>query len=142
MEKQAPIVPTDDLTLTTDLALARARQGEDVATLATMAPEGAPPYHLISQEDWGLLWQIARRGALVMQGHAREKRLPFDGPGSMIALCQDVATVHLRRPLNLWRFNAADDGAFTAELYTICAALNRELATFPETVRLSFQREQ
>ncbi len=114
--------------------------GADVRYLAMMRPTDAPPYHTISQGDWGLIWQIARRGALVMHQHAKEKRLPFDGPGSMIAIAQDVATVHLLRPLNLWAFNASDAEDFTRELYKLCKALNRALASFPDDVRLAFEQ--
>lgn len=116
--------------------------GSDVARLEAMRPTDAPPYHTISQGDWGLIWQIARRGALVMHQHAKEKRLPFDGPGSMIAIAQDVATVHLLRPLNLWAFNASDAEDFTRELYAICKNLNRPLATFPEGVTLAFAQRK
>jgi hypothetical protein len=116
--------------------------GADVQRLESMRPTDAPPYHTISQEDWGLLWQIARRGALIMAQHAAEKRLPFDGPGSMISLCMDVATVHLQRPLNLWQFNAAHVEDFTRELYAICGNLNRALASFPESVTLTFAQRQ
>lgn len=93
---------------------------------------------LMTPQEVALCYGIAERACAIYKA-AQESG--HGNPSIVLdpyVMAMDIATVHIRRRLNLLALYRSETMALAAEVATIVRHVNRPLASFPDSVRLAF----